>query len=81
VCTTRKTQNYMNDSNIGEWLTVKAACQILGVSDANIRRLVRGGDLKAAQLRAKGKAWGRLLISKQSLISLLERGAVHASAN
>jgi excisionase family DNA binding protein len=65
---------------VAEWITVQSACEMLGgVSDSTIRKLVRNGDLKAAQLRGKNKAWGRLLINKQSLASLIEKGEVHAT--
>jgi Helix-turn-helix domain len=56
-------------------MSVQHARDIVGVSDSTIRHLVRSSELRAAQLRGRGKAWGRLLIHKQSLLDLLEKRA------
>jgi hypothetical protein len=57
------------------WISVQHASDIAEVSDSTIRHLVRPGELRADQVRGRGKAWGRLQIHKQSLLDLLEKRA------
>ena len=56
-----------------EWLDIPHACQVADVSPSTMRLLIKAGVLRACQLKVPGKAWGKWIVNRQSLLGYLEK--------
>ena len=56
-----------------QWLDIPHACQVADVSSSTMRLLIKAGVLRACQLKVPGKAWGKWIVNRQSLLSFLDK--------
>jgi hypothetical protein len=60
-----------------QWLDILHACKVADVPPSTMRLLTKSGVLRACQLKVPGKAWGKWIINKESLLGYLDKLAAN----